>query len=250
MGRVRVYPFGAGRVWVLPIACEGMGRVSPVCPLPRLISPIAAQIGIGRIAPRGATADGRSATEAASTCSPDSRFIHAAAAQAPVAATAAAPPAVPTQADKTSRRETSNNVGALLGDNISDNLFDGLHIDNSVKAIDVEQFVSTESLLAGTKRRSEVWKVFYLSVVDQRYATIIQSSPSYMSKSLAPRTCLKDDCMKIYEEERLKLYDIFDKQPGRFSLTSDMWTHTKMTGYMSIAIYLFITVALTMWQIY
>ena len=51
---------------------------------------------------------------------------------------------------------------------------------------------------------------------------------------LVHRTSLKDDCMKIYDEEKLRLYQLFDKQPGRFSITSDMWTHTEMSGYMSI----------------
>jgi hypothetical protein len=43
--------------------------------------------------------------------------------------------------------------------------------------------------------------------------------------------------MRIYEEEKLKVYQLFEKQPGRFSLTSDMWTHTEMSGYMSITAY-------------
>jgi len=56
-------------------------------------------------------------------------------------------------------------------------------------------------------------------------------NPSF---KLVHRTSLKDDCMKIYDEEKLRLYQLFDKQPGRFSITSDMWTHTEMSGYMSI----------------
>ncbi|RLM65821.1 hypothetical protein C2845_PM16G00740 [Panicum miliaceum] len=57
------------------------------------------------------------------------------------------------------------------------------------------------------------------------------------SFKLVHRTTLKDDCMKIYEEEKLKVYQVFEKQPGRFSLTSDMWTHTEMSGCMSITAY-------------
>ena len=30
------------------------------------------------------------------------------------------------------------------------------------------------------------------------------------------------------------MYQLFEKQSCRFSLTSDMWTHTEMSGYMSI----------------
>ena len=54
------------------------------------------------------------------------------------------------------------------------------------------------------------------------------------SFKLVHRTTLKDDCMGIYDEEKLKVYQLFEKQSCRFSLTSDMWTHTEMSGYMSI----------------
>lgn len=60
---------------------------------------------------------------------------------------------------------------------------------------------------------------------------IYNLQPSF---KLVHRTALKDDCMKIYDEERLRMYQLFDKQPGRFSITSDMWTHTEMSGYMSM----------------
>jgi hypothetical protein len=40
--------------------------------------------------------------------------------------------------------------------------------------------------------------------------------------------------MMIYDDEKLELYQLFDKQPGRFSIASDMWTRAETSGYMSI----------------
>lgn len=60
------------------------------------------------------------------------------------------------------------------------------------------------------------------------------------SKNLQPlfkmvgRTTITNDCVKIFEEEKKKLYATFDQLQCRFSLTSDMWTSIQNKGYMSL----------------
>lgn len=48
------------------------------------------------------------------------------------------------------------------------------------------------------------------------------------------RTTVREDCLKLYLAEKAQLYDIFDAHTGRVSITSDLWTSSNMTGYMSM----------------
>ncbi|KAJ6819862.1 zinc finger BED domain-containing protein RICESLEEPER 1-like [Iris pallida] len=45
---------------------------------------------------------------------------------------------------------------------------------------------------------------------------------------------VKDDCIKIYENLRLKLYDVLDKIPCRVSLTADIWRSGKVEEYLCL----------------
>ncbi|KAJ4811606.1 Zinc finger BED domain-containing protein DAYSLEEPER [Rhynchospora pubera] len=49
------------------------------------------------------------------------------------------------------------------------------------------------------------------------------------------RTTLRADCMKIYEEEQVNLYEMFGNLSCRFSFTSDLWTNKgRDRGFMAI----------------
>ena len=50
---------------------------------------------------------------------------------------------------------------------------------------------------------------------------------------MVSRTTIKKDCIKIFEEEKEKLYSLLDTLTSRISLTSDMWTSNQNKGYMS-----------------
>ncbi|KAJ3696878.1 hypothetical protein LUZ61_000583 [Rhynchospora tenuis] len=56
--------------------------------------------------------------------------------------------------------------------------------------------------------------------------------PSFIIPS---RNTLKADCIRLYEEERELLYDLFGKLDCKFSFTSDLWTcKGKDRGFMSL----------------
>jgi hypothetical protein len=49
------------------------------------------------------------------------------------------------------------------------------------------------------------------------------------------RNTLRLDCVKIYEERRVSLYELFGKLYYRFNFTSDLWTNKdKERGFMSL----------------
>ena len=60
------------------------------------------------------------------------------------------------------------------------------------------------------------------------------------SKNLQPffkivtRNTIKKDYLKIYEEEKEKLYAILHALPCRVSLTSDMWTSIQNKSYFAL----------------
>ena len=49
---------------------------------------------------------------------------------------------------------------------------------------------------------------------------------------IVSRTTLASDCLKAYEREKRRLYELFKANYGRISLTSDMWTSNQILGYM------------------
>jgi hypothetical protein len=52
---------------------------------------------------------------------------------------------------------------------------------------------------------------------------------------MVSRNTVRMNCLKIYEEERVSLYELFDKLDCRFSFTSDLWTNKgKDRGFMSL----------------
>ncbi|CAO2179263.1 unnamed protein product [Urochloa humidicola] len=51
---------------------------------------------------------------------------------------------------------------------------------------------------------------------------------------LGHRTSVTGDCLKLYELEKSKLYEIFNANASRISITSDLWTATEMSCYMSM----------------
>jgi hypothetical protein len=52
---------------------------------------------------------------------------------------------------------------------------------------------------------------------------------------MVPRNTVIIDCLKIYEEERVSLYELFDKLDCIFSFASDLWTNKgKYRGFMFI----------------
>jgi hypothetical protein len=49
------------------------------------------------------------------------------------------------------------------------------------------------------------------------------------------RNTVRLDCINIYEEERINLYELFGKLYCRFSFTSDLWTNKgKDKGFMAL----------------
>lgn len=52
---------------------------------------------------------------------------------------------------------------------------------------------------------------------------------------LGHRTSVTADCLKLYELENNKLYGIINSNASRVSITSDLWTATEMSCYMSMA---------------
>ncbi|KAF8400329.1 hypothetical protein HHK36_013626 [Tetracentron sinense] len=61
------------------------------------------------------------------------------------------------------------------------------------------------------------------NVVEHEYFQIFLGNLQPLFK-LVSRNTIKSDVMKVYEEEREKLYSILDLLPSRISLTTDMWT--------------------------
>jgi hypothetical protein len=51
---------------------------------------------------------------------------------------------------------------------------------------------------------------------------------------LGHRTSVTEDCRKLYEVEKDKLYEILNQNTSRVSITSDLWTATEMSCYMSM----------------
>ncbi|KAF8404185.1 hypothetical protein HHK36_009066 [Tetracentron sinense] len=68
------------------------------------------------------------------------------------------------------------------------------------------------------------------NVVEHEYFQIFLGNLQPLFK-LVSRNTIKSDVMKVYEEEREKLYSILDLLPSRISLTTDMWTSGQNDGY-------------------
>jgi hypothetical protein len=61
---------------------------------------------------------------------------------------------------------------------------------------------------------------------------IIDLQPCF---KMVSRNTVIMDCLKIYEEERVSLYELFGKLNYKFSFTSDLWTNKgKDRGFMSL----------------
>ncbi|MFQ6668299.1 hypothetical protein Gotur_033992 [Gossypium turneri] len=53
---------------------------------------------------------------------------------------------------------------------------------------------------------------------------------------LVTRNKVEADCMEIYAKEKQKVYEIFDKLPGKISVSADMWTASEDdAAYLSLA---------------
>lgn len=64
----------------------------------------------------------------------------------------------------------------------------------------------------------------------------IRSCFSYLNPDVkfVSRGTIKNDLLKIYGKERLKLYELLQRAPGRIALTSDCWTSVTTDGYISL----------------
>ena len=51
---------------------------------------------------------------------------------------------------------------------------------------------------------------------------------------MVSRNALKNDIIKIHNEEKQNLYDLLDNLRCRVSLTTDMWTSNQNLGYMCL----------------
>jgi hypothetical protein len=51
---------------------------------------------------------------------------------------------------------------------------------------------------------------------------------------LNKRNTIRSDCVKLYHEEKEKLYNVLDKLNCRVSLTTDMWTSSKVEGFFCL----------------
>jgi hypothetical protein len=54
---------------------------------------------------------------------------------------------------------------------------------------------------------------------------------------LGHRTSVTGDCHKLYELEKSKLYESINANASRVSITSDLWTATEMSCYMSMTVH-------------
>jgi hypothetical protein len=62
---------------------------------------------------------------------------------------------------------------------------------------------------------------------------------------MVSRNTVRLDCVKIYEEERVSLYELFGKLDFRFSFTSDLWTNKgKNRGFMSLYVIILMTIGI------
>jgi hypothetical protein len=48
------------------------------------------------------------------------------------------------------------------------------------------------------------------------------------------RTTIRDDCVNMFNEQKIKLQDFLESLTSRVSLTADMWTSSQMVSYMCI----------------
>ncbi|XP_058103795.1 zinc finger BED domain-containing protein RICESLEEPER 1-like isoform X3 [Magnolia sinica] len=55
------------------------------------------------------------------------------------------------------------------------------------------------------------------------------------SFKIVSRNTIKADCMKIFDVEKQKMYEVLDKLSCRISLTIDLWTSDQNLGYLSLS---------------
>ncbi|XP_068653616.1 zinc finger BED domain-containing protein RICESLEEPER 1-like isoform X1 [Aristolochia californica] len=64
------------------------------------------------------------------------------------------------------------------------------------------------------------------------FKTFLENLQPYFK--IMSRNTVKADCMKIFENEKKKLYQVFEKLPSRVSLTAEFWSSSKELEYIRL----------------